>query len=250
VDTNPDPTNPDPTSPDPISPDPNRTARTRDVGLAAALIVAPWLIVLANTANSISSMDGGEDITARGALTVAAAHPTLNRWGSFAALLGALLLVPAVIGAMKLVRVRAARLGLIGGVLTGTAYICYFAMIFQGFTTDALIRAGGSMSNNVAVLQATLDEPMTIWVYILFVIGNLIGTFLLGLALLRARTVPAWAAYGVIAWPVLHVLGLPWFEVVGAVLQAVGMLGVALALLRRRPSDRVVQAVPYELLRR
>jgi len=192
-------------------PDPNRTARTRDVGLAAALIVAPWLIVLANTSDSIVAMDSGEDITARGALAVAQAHPTLDRWGSLAALVGSLLLVPAVIGAMKLVRVRAARLGLIGGVLTSAGYVCYFALVFSGFTTEALIAAGGSTSHNVAVLQA---------------------------------------AYGVMAWPVLHILGLPWFEVVGAVLQAIGMLGVARALLRRPVSDRVAEAVPYELLRR
>lgn len=231
-------------------PDPARTARARDVGLAAALIVAPWLIVLANTANSIISMDVPDDISPRGALETAAAYPLLGRWASLAAMVGALLLVPAVIGAMKLVRVRAARLGLVGGVLTATGYICYFAMVFQGYLPDALLKAGGSTTLNVAVLQATLDEPMTLWVYLLFVLGNLVGTFLLALALLRARTVPAWAAYGVMAWPVLHVLGLPWFEVIGAVLQAVGMLGVALALLRRPAVAGPAETVPYELLRR
>jgi hypothetical protein len=232
------------------APDPARTARTRQLGLAAALIVAPWFILLAEIANSISSMDGADDITARGSLEVAAAHPQLDRWGSLAALFGALLLVPAVIGAMKLVRLRAARLGLIGGVLMAAGYVCYFAAVFQGFTTDALVKTGGSMSHNIAIVQATMDEPMTIWVYIVFVIGNLLGTFLLGLALLRARTVPAWAAYGVMAWPVLHIIGLPWFEVGGALLQAVGLLGVALALLRRPAAEQVVPAESYELLRR
>jgi hypothetical protein len=247
---------PDHTSHDPLDhpkdrpPDPARTARTRDIGLAVALVVAPWFIVVANTADSITSMDGADDLTPRGALALAAAHPTLEGWANLAGLLGSLLLVPAVIGIMKLVRLRAARLGLIGGVLTGSAYICYFALIFGGFTPAAMVAAGGSKPQNIAVLQALLDEPKTIWVYVLFAVGNIVGTFLLGLALLRARTVPAWAAYAVIAWPVLHVLGLPWFEVIGAVLQAVGMLGVAMALLRRTVADPVVETASYELLRK
>ncbi|MEO7351512.1 MAG: hypothetical protein ABIR34_09605, partial [Marmoricola sp.] len=123
-------------------PDPARTARTRDLGLAASLMVAPWLIVLANTAHSATAGEI-DDTTARGALESAAIHPLLGRWASLAAMVGALLLVPAVIGLMKLVRVRAARLGLIGGVLTAAGYICYFAMIFEGYLPDALLKADG-----------------------------------------------------------------------------------------------------------
>ncbi|WP_185949502.1 hypothetical protein [Microbispora sp. KK1-11] len=44
--------------------------------------------------------------------------------------------------------------------------------------------------------------------FLLFVLGNLVGTLLPGPALLRARVVPIWAAAGITAWPPLHVIGL------------------------------------------
>ena len=225
-----------------------RTARTRRIGLAAAMIVAPWLLVAAETANAVMTLDG-DDLTPSGELALASEHLTLDRWASLAALLGALLLVPAVLGIMRLVRTGAAWLGLTGGVLTAAAYICYFAMVFHGFTTDAMVSVGGSMSQNEHVLQAVLDEPLTLWVYMLFVVGNVVGTFLLGLALVRARTAARIAGYGLMAWPVLHLLDFPFAEAVGATAQAVGFAVAAGALLRRSATNEAPPQ-PYELLRR
>jgi len=225
-----------------------RTARTRLIGLAAAMIVAPWLQVAAETAHSVMTLHG-DDLEPSGDLALASEHLILDRWASLAALLGALLLVPAVLGVMRLVRTGAARLGLVGGVLTAAAYICYFAMVFQGFTTDAMVRVGGSTSQHEKVLQAVLHEPLTLWVYLLFVLGNVVGTFLLGLALVRARTAGRIAGYGLMAWPVLHLIAFPFAETVGATAQAVGFALAARALLRQsaRP-DASPRA--YELLRR
>jgi hypothetical protein len=229
---------------------PARTARTRQVGLAAALFVAPWLIAVANAGDSITTMHGGDDTTPQGALALAAAHPTLDRWSSFAALLGSLLLVPASLGLMRLVRLGAARVGLVGGAMMVAAYVCYFALVFQGFTPVAMVSTGGSGADHAAVLQALLDEPLTLWVYLVFAIGNIVGTFLMGLALRRSRAVPAWAAYAIMAWPVLHIVGLPWFEAVGAVVQALGMAGAGAVLLGRASPRVPAPPEPYELLRR
>jgi hypothetical protein len=149
------------------------------------------------------------------------------------------------------VRVRAARLGLVAGVLMIAAYICYVAMVFQGYTVDAMVQAGGSTAQNIDVLQATLDEPLVLWVYLFFVLGNFVGTFLMGLALIRARTVSRFAGYGLIGWSVLHVFSFPFSEVAGGVTQAVGFALVAGVLLREsRDSTMVAGAKPYELLRR
>jgi hypothetical protein len=232
-----------------------RTARARRNGLALAAFVAPWGIVLANAGYAWTTRHGGEDLTAAGDLALAQAHRTIGPLASLAAIIGSLLLVPAVLGAMRLVRLGAARLGLIGGVLTAGGYICYLGMLMQGMVSDAMARAGGSTAEQVRLLNAIQDQPLTIWVFLFFVVGNLIGTFLLGLALLRARTVPFWAAYGVIAWPVLHIVGMAagteWFEVAGAILQAIGFAGVGLSLLRAPLLEADPQAaVPYELLRK
>lgn len=49
------------------------------------------------------------------------------------------------------------------------------------------------------VIDASQDDAATLWMFVLFVVGNLAGTFLVGLALLRSHTVVAWAAIAVLA---------------------------------------------------
>jgi hypothetical protein len=229
-----------------------RTSKARRVGLALAMFAAPWFIVLSETGHSIANPRGKNDIDPAVALAIAQDHPSMLRWSSFAALVGALLLVPAVMGVMRLVRIHAAWLGLVAGVLTAAGYICYFGLVLQGaFTEAAMAAVGGSAGQNVAVLRAAMDDPLgTGWVGPAFVLGNIVGTFLLGLALIRARTAGRWAGYGLLAWSVLHVLSFsPWVEVAGATAQALGFAAAAVALLR---SGRHLeeQSVPYELLRR
>ena len=231
-------------------PDLARTARVRRDGLALALFVAPWGIVVANALYVWMTRHGGNDLTSSNALALAAAHPLAYRLGGLAAMIGSLFFVPAVLGAMRLVRVRAAWLGLIGGVLMIGAYICYFAMVFQSFTTTAMALSGGPLIDHVAVLDAIAHDPFTLWVIPLFILGNIVGTFLLGLALLRARAVPAWAAYAVMAWSALHVAGIvagtEWFEVTGAVLQGIGLAVVGITLLHQPLPEEVANQLPDE----
>ena len=176
--------------------------------------------MIANTGDILTTEHGLDDTTPRGALLISAAHPLADKWFTFIAMIGCLLLVPAVLGAMGLVRVKAARLGLLGGVLMITGYICYFAMLFQGYATIALAQHGAANTDNVAVQDLMMNQGFFIVVALTFVVGNLIGTFLLGLALFRARVVPRWAAALVLVWPVAHILGGPWGEVLGAAVEA------------------------------
>ena len=230
-----------------------RTAATRRVGLALAMVVAPWLIVIAETGNALTNPHGQDDISdnAEG-LALTAEHLTTNQWASFVDMLGAILLVPAVLGVMRLVRIRAARLGLIGGVLTALGYVCYFGLVFQGAGTEvAMVTTGGSTAQNVEILDQFMKQPMTAWAGPVFVLGNIVGTFLLGLALVRARTTARLAGYGLMAWPVLHVLSFsPFVEVAAALAQAGGLALAATALLRGAGAADEEQPRPYELLRR
>jgi hypothetical protein len=220
-----------------------RTERARRVGQGLALMVAPWAFVIANTGDVLTTDGGLDDTTPRGALLIAAAHPLADKWFTFAAMVGCLLLVPAVLGAMGLVRIKAARVGLIGGVLMIVGYICYFAMLFQGYATIALAQHGGASADSIAVQDLMMNQGFFIAVALTFVVGNLIGTFLLGLALFRARVVPRWAAALVLVWPVAHILGGPWGEVLGAAVEAVGLAVVGLCLLRNGPRYDAWQVV-------
>ena len=68
-----------------------RTMRTRRVSQALALLLAPWAFVLANAGDVLTSVPGEDDTTPRGALLIAAAHPTAEKWFTFAAMVGCVL---------------------------------------------------------------------------------------------------------------------------------------------------------------
>lgn len=214
-----------------------RASQFRRRGQALALWTAPGALVVANTAYAWSTRHGGSDETAAGALALSAAHPDLDAWATAAAMLGCLLLIPAVLGAMSVVRRDANRLGLAAGILMVAGYVCYFALNFQGLATIALARHGGANAQNIAAYDVMTNQPPYYVVAITFVLGNIVGTFLLGLALLRSRTVRRWAAFAVMAWPVLHIVGGTWGEVAGSIAQAVGLAVVGRRVLATGPAS-------------
>ena len=222
----------------------SRTARTRRLGQASALVAAPFAFLVADLGDVLTKSSDQDDTTARGALEISAAHPVADTLLSCVAMLGCLLIIPAMVGAMGLLRDSAPRLSLVSGVLVIAGYVCYFAMLFQGLDTVALARHGGASADNISVQNQLSNTAVSVAVALTFVVGNLIGTFLLGLALRRSRAVPWWAAYAVLAWPVLHILGGPWGEVLGAGLQALGLAVVGLAVLTRVDRPEVLVASP------
>jgi hypothetical protein len=86
------------------------------------------------------------------------------------------------------------------------------------------------------ILDDSLNGASVVWYFLLFAVGSLVGTFLLGLALRRSHVVPAWAAVAVMGWSVLKIpefLGLRLIEVVGSVVLAIGFAVVGRYLSRQ-----------------
>jgi hypothetical protein len=83
------------------------------------------------------------------------------------------------------------------------------------------------------------------WVYAMhagWVIGHLLGYVLLGIALLRARVIPRWAAWLIIVsapvmGPLSYGTGLGLLQVLGYGMVFVGSIPAALAMLRRRDEE-------------
>ena len=83
------------------------------------------------------------------------------------------------------------------------------------------------------------------WVYLMhggWVIGHLFGYVLLGIALLRARAIPRWAAWLIIVsapimGPLSYGTGLGLFQVLGYGMVFVGCIPAALATLKRRDEE-------------
>ena len=117
-------------------------------------------------------------------------------------------------------------------------YVCYFGVLHADFRTLAMAEHGGDPALFASVIDAGQADLTTLWVFLLFVLGNLVGTLVLAVGLLRSRTIPTWAAIAIGLWPPLHVIGLVFFgnevpQVIGAVLQALGFAGCGLTLAQR-----------------
>lgn len=211
--------------------------RLRRFGLAAGSFLAPWFIVACNTGWAVAQAAGASDQTGADALAAAAAHPTLLHNVVLFGMLGALLMIPAALGAARLAGRGAAKLSFIAGTLVAAGYACYLAILITDLTTLTMARVGGPMADFAGVLDARQQDAAGTWVFLLFVLGNIVGTFLLGLALWRSRSIARWAAAAIMVWPLMHIVGLAagveWFEVAGAAVQGLGFAAVGARLLRR-----------------
>ena len=213
---------------------PESGERLRRAGGALALVLAPWGFVITNATYAWMIRNGGGDETGADALSLAAAGPDLLRLGIVAGMTACLLIIPAVLTALRLA--RQSRLAFVGGSLMIAGYVCYFGVLLSNMIILAMAERGGPIADYAAVIDASQAYLSTAWVFPIFIVGNLLGTVFFAIGLLRSRIVPVWAAILIMVWPPLHVAGLflggEVLEVLGAVLQAIGFAGVAAAVLR------------------
>ena len=199
------------------------------------MLLAPWGFAITNLCYALAIRGGGSDNTGAEAIALFGAHPSLVRVGLTAGMIGCILIIPAVSGLFRLA--PHSRTVLIGGSLMIAGYVCYFGVLHADFRTLAMAEHGGDPALFASVIDAGQADLSTLWVFLLFVLGNLIGTSILAVGLLRSRRVPRLAAIGILCWPPLHLIGLIFFgnevpQVLGAVLQALGFAVCALTLAR------------------
>lgn len=218
------------------------TGRVRLLSGALALILAPWGFVITNASYAWVIRNGGSDETGAEALALAATSPGILRLCLVAGMVGCLLIIPAVLTALNLA--PRSRLAFVGGSLMIAGYVCYFGVLLSNMIIIAMAERGGPLADYAAVIDASQIDLSTFWVFPIFVVGNLLGTLLFAIGLLRSRAVPVWAAILIMLWPPLHVVGLiiggEVLEVIGALLQAIGFAGVAAVVLRRSRQEASV----------
>ena len=221
---------------------PDAPGRVRRLGGALALVLAPWGFVIANASYAWMIRNGGSDSTGAEALALAATGPDLLRLAIAAGMIGCLLIIPAVLTALS--QARRSRLAFVGGSLMIAGYVCYFGVLLSNMIVIAMAEHGGPLADYAVVIDASQSDLWTVWVFPIFIVGNLLGTVLFAIGLLRSRTVPAWPTILIMLWPPLHISGLiiggEVLEVLGAVLQAVGFAGIAAAVLRHPVEDSSV----------
>ncbi|MDH4177826.1 MAG: hypothetical protein OEW31_09090 [Thermoleophilia bacterium] len=207
-----------------------------------ALVATPICLFAAEAAYPGHPQEDGEELIALAARETTQIHVAAILW-----FVAVLLMIPAATTAMRLTRDRSALTASLGGGLLVVGYVCslmplIMAEVAVGINNyDISLTPGGRLIEDS---QIVLDA-----MFILFALGNLIGTPLMGTAMLRARVVPVWAAAVFIAWPALHITGLVsdvrWFAVVGFALQipAFGLLGLSVLRGERESGSEVEVAV-------
>ncbi|MFF2371668.1 hypothetical protein [Agromyces sp. NPDC058110] len=225
----------------PQRPDP--TVGFRRVATAIALPLAIAAQVVTNTVYSVVTTSSGLDDLSGGAeaLEFYRTFATEMQVASVASLIGSLLLVPGLLAALRVLRPSRPRLSLWAAVLMIAGYVCYFGVVTTNFLNVALATGGVDAA---AALDEVQQMPTAVPVFLLFVIGNIVGTALLGLAVMLSRgAVPWFAGVLILAWPVSHVIGLSvgseWFEVAGGTLEVIGLAFIAVAALRMSNAEWV-----------
>ena len=148
-----------------------------------------------------------------------------------------LTLVPGLIAAARLCRDAAPRLTLWALALGVPGYLSLGMFVGSDHLLWSASEAGLSTSEAIALVDA--GHPSIGVAIGVFVLGHVIGTVLLGLALLRSRRIPAWAGWAIAVSQPLHfvatvILGSPQVDFLAWSLTAVGMALVSREVLKDR----------------
>lgn len=188
------------------------------LGQLAQYVVSPAHVSGGSTADQVAAVDGH------------GARMTASIWLD----LLILLLIPAALYVGEVAGARRSRLAATGTVLVfGTSLTAGYLLALDPLlylASKASDRAGA-----VKLLSEYESAAVTNVVIVISVLGGMIGLILLGIALVRARSVPVWAGVAVAVSAVLEVagqaVGLDAVAVLAYLLRVVGFAACAVALI-------------------
>jgi hypothetical protein len=169
--------------------------------IALSMILVPIVFFAsALVAPPFESDDGAQ-------LSVIAQHPDRWYWFALLTLVGSMLIVPALIGIVSLLRERAPLAAYVGGTLAVLG-----ALVSIGDSLEQLIiwqmGAGGADHAAMTALLARLDNATGLET--IFNVGGLavvLGPVILAIGLIRARIVPWWSAVCLPIAMVVNIVG-------------------------------------------
>ena len=198
----------------------------------------------------ITTESGLSDGNAVDGLELYGRYPNHMVAASVLAMTGVLFIVAGLPTALRVLHPFAPRLAFIAVVPMVGGYVSYFGVVTSNFATLAI--AEYAASHPEADLTGVWDSSSPaalIPFFLLFVLGNLGGTLLLGIAVVlasrRSKELPWYAGALIMAWPVGHIANLigggEWFAVAGGVLEVVGLSILAIRAMQRSAIDRFTQ---------
>jgi hypothetical protein len=203
----------------------------------ACLIAGPVLFFLGILVPPAGSDDTGDEL-----LAYVRGNGTAVQVSDLMLIAAVLLLVPAFVGAMHVLRNRAPLLGYLGGGLAAVGFVCLFGMITLDGVALEMAARGSAAAGMGAMLDQAPNQDLLLWILtMVFVAGHIVGTTLLGIGLFRTRFVPVWAAVAVaVSQPlhfVAHGIESKPLDVVAFALFAAGLATLGVRVLRMRDAE-------------
>ena len=201
----------------------------------ACMVLAPLLFLVAFVVSPKLETSAGKQ------LSVAADHVDRFYIANLLALVGLMLVVPAVLGVMHMLRERRPEYSAVGGALTLIGV--FAAMVGQGvaFVMWEMARHGADSAANTSVLHAVTHDTGTVLPIYILGYAAALGVVVLCAALYLARVVDWWMALffavGVVCINVAFPAGLLALAIVGSALMLVGLGSMGLMVLRESDAD-------------
>ena len=169
---------------------------------AAACMITSPLLLLASAAVSppLKSSEGAQ-------LAAIAHHPDRDYWFILLGLVGTILLVPAVLGLMHMLRERAPGWGYIGGSLALVGTLLGLVDWGSELVKWQMASPAADRAQMTALLKRFDDTAGSALPLQLSGFAVLVGLVLLAVALYRTRAVPSWTAFGLATGIVLNLAG-------------------------------------------
>lgn len=177
-------------------------SRTGRLLLAASAVLGPLMLAV-----TIGVLPYGTDDSTKEIVAAIAEDKGLIQLSLWAWVLGLLLLVPGTLAVGLLAMTRSPKLGLWGMAVFGTGLLAIATTASLDQVALGGLEKGVSQEALVGVTDGTYELAVNIVPSLYFVAAHVIGAILLGVALLRGRIVPAWAAWVLILSMPLNVVG-------------------------------------------
>lgn len=205
--------------------------------LAAVILpIGPACVALLRYLLPYNTTDDNASVTTK--MLADLDRSSLIVWLAFVAILT---LVPAAYFVGRLTRRRASWLTAIALLLLVPGYL---SLPWLAGSSDLFIWSAGRAGLDGATITRAVEasHPSSEVAATLFVIGHVLGTILLGMAMWRSRVVARWAAVAVMVSQPIHfiaavIVSSHTLDLVGWGLQAVGFAVVGLAILRMRDDE-------------
>ena len=199
--------------------------------LAAVLLpIGPAAVAVLRFVLPYETTDDSKDVVRE-----VAAHQSTQSAVVWLGFIASLTLVPAVIAATKVARSESPRLAAAGLALLVPAYLSIAWLVSSDAAVLFSVRHGLSVADAADSYESL--HPVMIVAGVVFVIGHVFGTILLGCALWRGSAVPRAVALAIIVSQPIHfvaavILASHWLDLVGWGLNVVGFAAIALVVLR------------------